>query len=161
MLKSWIVTGMLLVSSLIAAACASAGGPRLANCDAEPGDSVFAAGGPVYHDCAVDRKATLSNRPTIDFRPATVGNACFSADLQFVVGANGRPETATARVIRSTNQAFADAVLQSLGSWRYDPAVRNGEPVREIVTEHRTAAVAVVIVKQGDVPRPPDRAPQC
>ena len=116
-----LIAAVTIVVSVVSIGCATAsGGARPANCDAEPGDSVFAAAGPVYHDCAVDRTAKLSNRPTIDFRPTTPANTCFSADVEFVVAANGKPETATARIVRTNNDTFADAVLRSLGQGRYD-----------------------------------------
>jgi hypothetical protein len=146
----------------LAAACASAGGAAGARgeCLLSAEDSVYLSGGPVFRDCAVDQAARLTtpNAP-IDYRPsasARSGNrACWLAELQFVVNAAGVPEKETAKIVRTTDPGFAEAVLSSLPSWRYRPAEKEGIPVRQIVRERRAIALAVVAVGSGQSPRPP------
>ena len=152
--------------AMVAAACASAGSTsaRRVACSLGPRDSVFLAGSPVYRDCAVDRAArrfSSSVRP--DFRPTTPRSGCYSADVEFVVDASGMPEIGTARVVRANDQGFADAVLATLTRWKYDPAVRDQRPVRQIVTSHEVMSTVVVVAPAGGLPpsRPSQRPPSC
>jgi len=89
-------------------------------------------------------------------------STCYSADLEFVVDSTGRPETSTARVVRANDSNYAQAVLATVPSWRYEPASRDGMPVRQIVTSHQAAAQVVVSAPAGSPPpvRPPN-APKC
>jgi len=151
----------------IAVACASATGGRRATCDLSPSDSVLAQGRPVFRDCNVDRPARFLNnagaRPNLPSSAASMRSACYSADLEFVVDSTGRPETATARLVRTNNQDFAQAVLETIGVWRYEPALRDGTPVRQIVTTHQAASMMVVVAPAGSGPpagRPPNM-PRC
>ncbi len=157
---------VVVAVGMLAAACASATGGRRAACDLAASDSAFALGRPVFRDCGVDRAArflsTGGAKP--DFRPATpTRSACYSADLAFVVDSTGRPETSTAQVVRANDQAFGQAVLATIGSWRYEPAIRDGISVRQIVTSHHAASTAVVAVPQGSPPPSgrPRNAPRC
>lgn len=148
-LRILVLAGM----AMIAAACASAGGKsaQRKECELSDRDSVFAVGGPVYRDCAVDRAARLlaTNRHP-DFRPSGVPHTtCYSADLEFVVDSTGKPETRMARIVRTNDQGYAESVLVTLTSWTYDPALRDHRPVRQIVTSHQTMATMVVVVPAG------------
>jgi TonB family protein len=90
--------------------------------------------------------------------------ACYFADLEFVVDSLGRPEVATARIVRSNYEAFGTAVLETLQGWRYEPAMRDGKTVRQIVTTHQTAASMIVVSKGPGPPPggpPSQRAPTC
>lgn len=135
----------------VLAACSSGGGSRgsAADCGLAPADSVFLAEGPVYRGCHVDRQARLLNpNVAIDFRPSRTpqpnsGSLCFRTDLEFVVGPDGRAEAAGARVVQSTDAEYTRAVLASLPAWRYEPALRNGSPVRQIVRERRAVSIAM------------------
>lgn len=51
----------------------------------------------------------------------------------FVVGENGRPDQKTFQVISNTPSDFAEAVRSSIGNVRYDPAVKDGRRVRQVV----------------------------
>jgi len=150
------------------AAGGSAGG---SGCQLSARDSAFVASEPVYRDCAVDKKANLTNpdvRPdpsafTSAGRPS--GSKCYAVELEFVVNTHGAPEVGTARIVRTTDQSFADAWIKTLSSWKYEPALRGGKPVRQIVDEHRSAATETVVVPRGSTPMPPNtagrRAPTC
>ena len=92
-----------------------------------------------------------------------MGSACYSADLLFVVDSAGRPESSTVQVVRTTDRAFADAVVETVALWRYEPAIRDGVRVRQIVTTHQAIASVVVAVPAGSPPpsRPPLNMPRC
>ena len=90
------------------------------------------------------------------------GTRCYVTEVEFVVGRDGRPEMATARVVRATEAGMGTAVLQSLPTWRYDPAVRGDEPVRQLIRERRTVATATAVVASpGGRPAMPPSAPLC
>ncbi|HEX8946099.1 MAG TPA: energy transducer TonB [Gemmatimonadaceae bacterium] len=162
-LRTIAVAGMVA----FAAACATGGGKsaRGAGCDLRDRDSVFAVIGPVYRDCAVDRAAhLLSTQTHPDYRPTTPRSTCYSADLEFVVDAAGRPEVPTIQVVRANDQGFAESVLAMVRGWRYDPAVREGRAVRQIVTSHQVMGTMVVAVPKGASPPsgpPTQRQPSC
>jgi hypothetical protein len=154
--------GALLGTAALAAACAghASGAARADRCPLHDQDSVYASStGPVYRDCAVDRRATLTNtdvHPQGAVAPGAPGpDRCYSVEMEFVVDAHGRPEVNTARIIRTNDQSFADAWLKTLPAFRYEPAMRNGVPVRQIVDERRTAATKTVVVRAGSMPPPP------
>jgi hypothetical protein len=148
-------------------ACAS-GGNQLGNresCTLTAHDSAFVSARAVYRDCAVDRPARfISTDVHPNFRPETRPSACYFADLEFVVDSLGKPEVAGARIVRSNFDAFGNAVLETLSAWKYEPAMRDGKTVRQIVTTHQTAATMIVVTK-GPMPPPggppSQRAPTC
>jgi hypothetical protein len=165
----------LILLGFIALACGGAAcssnhaATAVTSCGLRAGDSVFAAAGPVFRDCAVDKKANLT---TTNIRPdpsafasasGPVNGQCYSVELEFVVGEHGAPELGTARVVRSNDPSFADAWLKTLATWRYEPAIRAGKPVRQIVDERRTAATQVMLVPKGSPPPGPprERTPNC
>ncbi|CAN5721663.1 hypothetical protein BH23GEM1_BH23GEM1_06260 [soil metagenome] len=55
--------------------------------------------------------------------------------VQFVVGANGRVEPGSIKVLESTNSAFAAAVREVLPRHRFSPAKIGGTAVRQIVQQ--------------------------
>ncbi|MDB4913376.1 MAG: hypothetical protein JWM95_1020 [Gemmatimonadetes bacterium] len=98
--------------------------------------------GTVYRDCAVDTKAKLtSNDIHPDYRPTQTG--CISADVEYVVDEKGMVETKSAHVVRTTKDTFGEAVLSMLPRLRYEPAMRDGVPVRQIVVDHQSMALGV------------------
>src|SRR5258708_8783768 len=103
---------------LIAIACASGSGKsaRRTDCDLLDRDSVFVLIGPAYRDCGVDRVARrLPSDVHPDFSPTARRSACYSADLEFVVDSAGVPETRPPRVVRPTDQPFAEPLLPTSG----------------------------------------------
>jgi hypothetical protein len=167
--RRFTILGSLALACAIAACSSNHAATAATSCGLRPSDSVFAAAGPVFRDCAVDKKANLT---TTNIRPdpssysggsRPMNGQCFSVELEFVVGEHGAPELGTARVERSNDPRFADAWLKTLATWRYEPAVRAGKPVRQIVDERRTAATQVVIVAKGSPPPTPprERPPNC
>jgi protein TonB len=55
--------------------------------------------------------------------------------VQFVVGANGRVEAGSIKILESTNPAFAAAVREVLPRHRFSPAKIGGRAVRQIVQQ--------------------------
>jgi hypothetical protein len=130
-----------------------------AACDHAGRDSVFAVGGPVYRECAVDHAAKLLTSDIHpEFRPASPRPQCYSADVEFVVDSMGKPEQATARVVKANDDEFATSVLSVLTRWKYDPATLDGRRVRQIVKVHQSATIVRVVVS-GAVPSGPPRVP--
>jgi hypothetical protein len=154
------VTMLVTAISLATVGCAGAK-VQSASCAADPRDSIYAATGLVYRDCAVDTKAKRISRDIhVDFQPPQP-TGCYSAELEFVVGSDGRPELSTVRTLDTNNQALAQAVRASLSEWRYEPALRDGAPVRQIVVDRYAAVTSVVTMPARSTPRTPPRAPSC
>lgn len=152
---------ILILVALGGSGCASAGGSgaRHESCGLRGFDSTFAAAGPVYRDCAVDTKAQAINpNARLDFQPPRGGSNCYSAEVEFVVSATGSPEMNTARVVHTNDRSFAQALLTAIEAWRYRPAVKDGQHVRQIVSERRMAQTSVVLVRAGSAP--PSRLPE-
>lgn len=143
-----------LMIGCIAAACAHGGGGAATDCLLTQADSIHLQSGPVYRDCAVDRVARLSEpsvrvdyRPTGRPRPGSV--ECHYAEVHLVVDASGNPELETARLGSTNERGWGQAVLASVRNWKYEPAQKDGKPVRQIVRERRTAALVVAAVRSG------------
>jgi hypothetical protein len=115
---------------------------------------------PLYRDCAVDRKAhKLVAEITPDYRPT--GNGCVSAELEFVVTTDGKADATTARVLRTTTPAYADAVLAIVPRFRYEPAKKDGVAVAQIVVEKYGAISKTVVAVAGTRPSPGRAGPGC
>ncbi len=50
-----------------------------------------------------------------------------SCVIRFVINTEGRPVNIT--VVKGTYQAFSDAAVRSISTWRYKPARKDGKPV--------------------------------
>jgi hypothetical protein len=150
---------------VVLGACASAGGPagaggRHSSCPLRAQDSVYLAAGPVYRDCAVDRKAEVETNLHPDFRPFP-GQSCYYAEVEFVVGPTGIPEVPTAHVVRSNNHEYGDALSALVPRLKFRPAIRDGATVRQIVDFKQVMQSVVVAVPMGSAPpsRPPAPLP--
>lgn len=167
------IASFVLLSCFTAlAACASAGGSakdlaespdgRRADCALRSQDSVFLARGVVYRDCAVDVRARLVTPVRADFSPPRP--ACYSVTMEFVVDTAGVVDTRSARVTRTTDNAFAESVSLTLPRLRFHPALRDGIKVNQIVSHGAMMSSIVVRVPAGSPPpskgmMPP--APKC
>lgn len=153
----------LLFAAAIVGACAgSSQSTSSPACGLAPSDSVFLKDGRVYRECAVEQHAVLVNRAPPDFRPMSPpAQACYSAEIEFVVDATGTPEPDEAQVLRTKDPAFAAAAMASLPRWHYQPAYVHGLPVRQIVKEKFGIAAVTSVVRAGETPRPPTRMPKC
>ena len=145
-----------LIVKALCWACAAQTGKRAA---CEPVPEHFSLGGEtVYPECAVDRKARpTATVPRLNYTPS--GPSCGRVAIDVVVDASGRPVTETARVARSTDPTFTAAVLSSLVDMRYQPALKDGQPVPQLVRLERAYATRVVVVPAG-TPRSSVRLPR-
>lgn len=55
--------------------------------------------------------------------------------IQFVVDTAGHVEPGSERVLRASRDAFRVAVVSTLGSARFTPALRKGQRVRQLVQQ--------------------------
>lgn len=147
-------------SSAVAQAGEPAASQRCVPANVDPS---FAAFGTVLRNCDVDRPARVTVQPRFDYTEVTAMTAsrrpvtqCHSAVLEFVVDESGNPIVASARVVRSTSAEVASAVKRMLPGLRYEPALKDGRPVRQLATfGHGTA----MVVRAG--PGAPGRPPRC
>jgi hypothetical protein len=158
---------MVLVPAvaILAAGCAfghrtSGDSPRH-GCELRSSDSVFVAGGPVYRECAVDvpaRNLTRGEGPLT--RPSGPrADGCHFVELAFVVDTTGKPEAGGARILQTSNQGYADAMLRTLPTWRYAPARIGSVLVRQIVTDREM--VSVVVQRIDARSAAPSAMPRC
>lgn len=139
MLRSFAVGLLLVVTG--ASACAKRTNTATRRCAQV--DVALLARGPVYHACEVDRPAKLIGRPgPLDFRPADFAS-CRSATIEFVVDERGVPVSALSRVVRTNDHQLADALLSSVASHRYEPALKDGIPVKQVVQDQRIVQMMV------------------
>lgn len=152
-IRSFAAVGAIACAAFISA-CASTGGgagggvrqsstiQRRAACLLRSDDSVYLQGGDVYRDCAVDKQASVvTTNVHPDFRVTGPAGACYTAEWEFVVGENGEPEAESQRLLHASDDQFAEAVHAMIGQLRYQPAVRDGNPVRQIVIRRESAQV--------------------
>jgi hypothetical protein len=121
--------------------------------------------GPVYRDCAVDRKARRVGRGiSLDWPSASSRTGgCYSAELEFVVDPTGTPKTDSVRVVRTNDRSLAQAMRDVLPTWRYEPAQLGGVAVRQIVREKYAVMTRVVVTRDGSPPSrsAPPLSPRC
>ncbi len=132
-------------------------------CDPVPAEFAL-VGQTVYRDCNVDRKARQAGSfPRLEYTPSR-SQTCSRVVVDVVVDSTGRPVPETARVVRSTDPGFGLAVLNSLGVMRYEPALKDGRPVPQLVRVERAFRAVLVAVPAGTPPssvRPRRRPPSC
>lgn len=97
-------------------------------------DSTAAAGTePVFAADSVDRPVEARRLPVegmpIRIREVLTGRSVF----RFVVLPSGRIDRCSIEVVEETSRAWSDAVLRELRSARYEPARKDGRPVRQLV----------------------------
>jgi len=118
---------------------------------------VYLKNGPVYRDCGVDTPVKRLSGQNVqpNFNPSpTVGRitsprtVCYLADVEFVVDPRGMPEAETARVVRTTDPSYSQAWLDVLSALKYEPALKDGAPVRQVMREKFMHAVTVAPVGQ-------------
>jgi protein TonB len=62
--------------------------------------------------------------------------------VQFVVGAEGRYEPGTLKVLKSSHELFAQAVTNAVPAMRFVPAQIGGRKVRQVVQQPFTFAIS-------------------
>jgi hypothetical protein len=150
--SQWVFLGIV---GALAVACASAGSRSgsKSSCRLSQQDSTYLARGPVYRDCAVDKKAALvTTNVHPQFQPTGAERGCLAADVEFVVDTLGVPELGTSRLVRATTSSFGEAVVGMVPSLRYEPARVADHRVRQIVSMHQAAILSRVVVPAGSGP---------
>lgn len=147
----------LLAASTLLVACSSA--PREANasrkCSVAADDPVLAASPqPLFRDCDVDVRAVPQDTRvnSMASRAVPLQSGCIFAEVELVVDTEGRPEPASIRIVRTNDPALASDVQGAARSWRYSPAMKDGQPVRQLVRSMRAIAVSTTRVTAGTVP---------
>jgi len=160
-MKMSLAIGVLAFAGIITSACATAGHGS-EPCALRTQDSTYLKGGPVFRDCAVQKKAVLITKDLHPvFQPAQGRSSCVAAEAEFVVSPTGTPEMETAHLTRSTDQEFGMALMALLPQLRFNPAEVNGTPVRQIYSHKEQIQIVRVAVPAGSPPptRPPGPRP--
>lgn len=157
------IPGLAVFAGLVGLACA-ARSPGAQPCTPVPQD-LWVRGQPVYRECDLDRAARPpATMPRVQYTPSA-RQTCLRAVVDVVVNGEGRPIPETVRIVRATEPGFAQAVIASLPAMRYQPAMKDGAPVSQLVRVDRGISGQVVVVPAGTPPssvRPPRGAlPRC
>lgn len=145
---------------------AADGAPQAARERCRVADTLDALPAGVYRACEVDQEARPRGRtnPT-QWEPSFPGmKDCYSALVGFVVDAQGTPQPHTAKVIRTNDPDFARAIMDALPSWRYSPAMKDGQPVPQWMEYRNSAAVVRVVASSPSAAAAKARAarrPRC
>ena len=136
---AFIASGM---ATLVLIACSSTTKRNsLSSCrvpDADTDSAMMATG--IYAECAVDKRAVpvqtqFSMGATNT--PPPGGDPCKFAEVQFVVGTDGKPVPGSIRALQNNYQPLADALAAAVPQWQYRPAILDGQPVRQLVKERK------------------------
>ena len=130
----------MLIGAASVACVRATSGARADACVLTKRDSLYLAKGPVCPACAVDKAAVLRSAPPVGTFQAEKSPGCYSAGIDFVVDTLGHPEVWTITIVRTSDRSFANAIMQSIADWRFEPAEVAGRPVRQIVeSKHGTS----------------------
>ena len=126
------MTGRSLMLLLMVAGCAT--GTRTARV-CPPLPTEYQAYEGLYQQCNVDQRARVTSTPRPDFsrlEPLLNSRAgCYSADFTLVVDENGVPVDRSIKLVRTTSQSYARAIEEMVRGLRFDPAKKDGMPVRQ------------------------------
>ena len=127
---------------------------------------MFRSGTPTYAACEVDRAATMIGRPQLMSTGSSTSAtppACVHAEVEFVVDERGHPRTDRIRAVRYNSTEFLNEVKGVVSTLRYEPAMKDGQRVPQVVRFGLTRTTAVVRVPAGSGPpaMPSPRRPNC
>jgi hypothetical protein len=145
---------------VITAACAS-GGAR-SRCTPVTGE--FLSAGMAYRDCEVTFRAEMSTAPRVSPPMRMAANTCVSAWYDFIVDTTGHVVEHTAKLIKTNNQPWAEAVKRQLGEARYRPAMKGNKKVQQLVRWKADLPIVVVATSTSGVSARPSVAgnvPNC
>ena len=136
-------TPLLVLALLLVASDAEAQRRRRCNGDEIPTKLLEA--GPIYRDCDVDRVARV--RPpepelTLDISRPSLREGCFASEFQFEVDSTGMVVIATVELRRSNLPDLETAMRQTFATLRFEPAIKEGRPVRQWTVYRRALGIA-------------------
>jgi TonB family protein len=141
--------GVVLVLAAVGACSEGAPNGPVAQSAAQPSSSVTSAKAPTktdgpYFEFQVENQARqIAGTGNLKY-PAAMRQAHREGEVlaEFVVDKNGVPDVSTFKVLKSSDQAFTDAVRGALPSMRYEPAHVGGLAVRQVVQRPFTFALS-------------------
>ena len=83
------------------------------------------------------------------------------ADFTFIVDTLGIPDVETIRDVTATNVDFQQAVRDVIPRLRYEPALLNGAPVRQMIAYKQSVGVRIVISSSPSGRPSSSRPPRC
>lgn len=144
-----------------------AGGARAqdaaSGCTGAPPDSTWLSAGPIYRDCEVDTPAVQEDEgpryPNGPFIQLRLGRPCLHIIMDVVVEPNGRVNRDQVRVVSSDHPVMTEETLKTLRGVRFTPAVKDGQPVRQLARYARSVRLDGMAMRIGRVGRPPPSQP--
>jgi TonB family protein len=102
-----------------------------------------APGGAVYEEAELDRPVSPITIPTPDYPQDLQGiGVPGRVQLEYIVGADGRPEPASIKVVSATESGFGVEATKSIRDALFHPGVKGGQAVRTRVKQLMTFAVS-------------------
>jgi periplasmic protein TonB len=97
---------------------------------------VGASDGTAWDDSQVDKIVVALTNPNPEY-PSRLKSAGVTGTVQvrFIVGANGRVESNSIKVVSTPHPDFVDGIRRALASARYRPAEKGGAKVRQLVEQ--------------------------
>jgi len=83
------------------------------------------------------------------------------ADFQFVVDTLGVPDIASIRDVTATDVGFQQAVRDVIPRLRYEPALLNGTPVRQVVAYQQSVGIRALVSTSPSARPAATRPPRC
>src|SRR5688572_7818856 len=149
---------MLRALVLLVAVIGCASGTRTApECSPLPADYQSYNG--LYQACNVDQRARVVTTPRPDFsqlQPLVTASAgCYTAEFTMVVDEKGLPIERSIALVRTNSQSYAQAIRNQISGLRFDPAKKDGMPVRQFYNHESKMRYAVSRSGTSPTRRPP------
>jgi hypothetical protein len=104
-------------------------------CEPEKIAASWLAAGPVFRDCEVDQKAAVIEPQVKPKWVPSSPSKCNISIVEFVVDTSGKPEPKSERAVRYTDPGLSVVQLKTVPMNRYVPALKGGQPVRQVVRD--------------------------
>lgn len=171
-MRRMMLATMIGGAGLVLCSATSAHAQKTRKCSGSEPDSSWMLLSPVYRDCDVDKPAKMrGSPPRLNYQPSPSGmrDQCWVAAFEFVIDTTGRIEPTTVLALPGNDVDLQEAVMATFDRMKWEPAKKDGQPVRQLHAYRMTAGVVVRAVqvssgRPGSVPippGPPPRAPKC
>lgn len=115
-------------------------------CVLDPPDSALLRAGPLYRDCEVDRLVRRRGaEPPLALHLNSVREpreGCYITEFTFVVDTTGQVEDGTIERRRMDMPEIGQAIEPTITDLRFEPAMKGGQRVRQLVLYRRGVAIA-------------------